>query len=137
MAKISYFPAIENQNTMKITFIGLGIMGRGMARNLLKAGFAVRAWNRTVSRVDDLVAEGASAGSSPADVAALLESKATIDKRPEGVDAIYALIDDLAIKHKIVNHPDPEVAARLAAEAFRPAATPEQARAVLGLLGRR
>ncbi|MCB8968657.1 MAG: NAD(P)-dependent oxidoreductase [Ardenticatenaceae bacterium] len=54
----------------KVGFIGLGIMGRGMAHNLLKAGFAVRVWNRTASRMDDLVAAGATAGSSPADVAA-------------------------------------------------------------------
>lgn len=54
----------------RIGFIGLGIMGRGMARNLLKAGFQVRAWNRTSSKVDALVGEGATAGSSPADVAA-------------------------------------------------------------------
>ncbi len=53
-----------------IGFIGLGIMGRGMAANLLKAGFAVRVWNRTASRMDPLVELGAAAGSSPADVAA-------------------------------------------------------------------
>lgn len=54
----------------RIGFIGLGIMGRGMAANLLKAGFAVRVWNRTASRMEPLVAQGAEAGSSPADVAA-------------------------------------------------------------------
>ena len=56
--------------TEKIGFIGLGIMGRGMVANLLQAGFAVRIWNRTASRMEALVAEGASAGGSPADVAA-------------------------------------------------------------------
>jgi 3-hydroxyisobutyrate dehydrogenase len=54
----------------RIGFIGLGIMGRGMAANLLKAGFSVRVWNRTASRIDALVAAGAEAGASPADVAA-------------------------------------------------------------------
>lgn len=53
-----------------VGFVGLGIMGIGMARNLLKAGFSVRVWNRTSSKMDDLVAEGATAGSSPEDVAA-------------------------------------------------------------------
>ena len=56
--------------TERIGYIGLGIMGRGMARNLLKAGFPLTVWNRTASRMDDLVAEGAIAGTSPADVAA-------------------------------------------------------------------
>lgn len=54
----------------RIGFIGLGIMGRGMAANLLKAGFAVRVWNRTASRMEELVEAGADAGNSPADVAA-------------------------------------------------------------------
>jgi len=54
----------------RIGFIGLGIMGRGMARNLLKAGFAVRVWNRTANRMDEVAAEGASTAVSPADLAA-------------------------------------------------------------------
>lgn len=54
----------------KVGFIGLGIMGRGMTRNLLKAGFEVCVWNRTASRMDELAAEGAARASSPADVAA-------------------------------------------------------------------
>jgi len=43
----------------KIGFIGLGIMGMPMARNLMKAGFAVTVYNRTTSKADKLVAEGA------------------------------------------------------------------------------
>ena len=54
----------------KIGFIGLGIMGRGMVDNLLKAGFVVRIWNRTASRVEPFVAKGATVGATPADVAA-------------------------------------------------------------------
>jgi 3-hydroxyisobutyrate dehydrogenase len=54
----------------KIGFIGLGIMGRGMVKNLLDAGFIVTIWNRTESRMDPLIAAGALAGASPADVAA-------------------------------------------------------------------
>ncbi len=54
----------------RVGFVGLGIMGRGMANNLLKAGFRVRVWNRTASRADVLVEAGAELGDSPADVAA-------------------------------------------------------------------
>jgi len=54
----------------RIGFVGLGIMGRGMVRNLLKNGFSVRVWNRTVSRSEELAKDGAVIGSSPADVAA-------------------------------------------------------------------
>lgn len=53
----------------RIGFIGLGIMGRGMAANVLKAGFPLCVWNRTASRADELVAQGATRGASPADVA--------------------------------------------------------------------
>ena len=60
----------EKDVTERIGFIGLGIMGRGMAANLLKAGFSLTVWNRTIARMDDLVAQGAHAGASPADVAA-------------------------------------------------------------------
>lgn len=54
----------------KIGFIGLGIMGRGMAHNLLKAGFELTVWNRTASKMEPLVEAGAQAGQNPADVAA-------------------------------------------------------------------
>ncbi len=53
----------------RVGFIGLGIMGRGMARNILKAGFPLRVWNRTASRMDELVVEGAGPASSPGDLA--------------------------------------------------------------------
>ncbi|MCY4225822.1 MAG: NAD(P)-dependent oxidoreductase [Bacteroidetes bacterium] len=52
-----------------IGFIGLGIMGSGMAQNLQKAGFDVHVWNRTASRMDPIVAKGAIPASDPADVA--------------------------------------------------------------------
>src|SRR5688572_17248532 len=53
----------------KVGYIGLGIMGGGMSRNLLKAGFDVTVWNRTASRMDDLAAEGAKKAASPAELA--------------------------------------------------------------------
>lgn len=56
--------------TERIGFIGLGIMGRGMAHNLLKAGFELRVWNRTPSRADDLVQAGAIAAATPVELAA-------------------------------------------------------------------
>jgi len=53
-----------------VGFIGLGIMGAPMVRNLLGAGFAVTVWNRTAARSEEAVGHGASVGESPADVAA-------------------------------------------------------------------
>lgn len=57
----------------KIGFIGLGIMGRGMVRNLLKAGFEVHVWNRTPGRMDELATEGAVKAADPAGVASRCE----------------------------------------------------------------
>jgi 3-hydroxyisobutyrate dehydrogenase len=54
----------------KVGFIGLGIMGQGMAKNLMEAGFEVNVWNRTPARMDPFCEAGARCCSSPADVAA-------------------------------------------------------------------
>src|SRR5205807_3302702 len=53
-----------------IGFIGLGIMGKPMAHNLLKAGFAVIVQNRHQEVTDELVVAGASAGVRPREIAA-------------------------------------------------------------------
>ncbi|MCY3574026.1 MAG: NAD(P)-dependent oxidoreductase [Chloroflexi bacterium] len=53
-----------------IGFIGLGIMGRGMVDNLLRAGFTLTIWNRTASRMTSFIERGAKAASSPSEVAA-------------------------------------------------------------------
>jgi 2-hydroxy-3-oxopropionate reductase len=50
-----------------ISFIGLGLMGKPMAMNLLKTGFQLTVWNRTVSKAADLVGAGARLAKSPAD----------------------------------------------------------------------
>jgi 2-hydroxy-3-oxopropionate reductase len=58
---------METQGT--VGFIGLGTMGREMARNLLQAGFRVQANDVVQSAVDDLVGLGARAAASPAEAA--------------------------------------------------------------------
>jgi 2-hydroxy-3-oxopropionate reductase len=50
-------------------FIGLGLMGRPMAGNLLKAGFRLVVYNRSAPAVEDLVAQGATRAPSPAELA--------------------------------------------------------------------
>lgn len=54
---------------MKIGFIGLGIMGKPMARNLIKAGHDLVVHDINKESIDSLKELGASAGKSPADVA--------------------------------------------------------------------
>ncbi len=55
--------------SLKIGYIGLGLMGKPMARNILKAGFEVVVHNRSQQSVQELVVEGAIAAHSPAEVA--------------------------------------------------------------------
>lgn len=52
---------------MKIAFIGLGRMGMGMARNLLRAGHGLAVYNRSREKAEALAGEGAREASSPAD----------------------------------------------------------------------
>ena len=54
---------------MNIGFIGLGIMGKPMAKNLLKAGYSLVVYDVAAAPVAELVAAGATAGTSPKDVA--------------------------------------------------------------------
>ena len=55
--------------TDHIGFIGLGIMGQGMAANIQKAGFPLTVWNRTPAKAKQIAAAGAQIASSPADLA--------------------------------------------------------------------
>ena len=61
--------ASPSQETTRVGFIGLGIMGRPMARNIMRAGFALVVHSRSRGPVDELVAAGAQAADDPADVA--------------------------------------------------------------------
>lgn len=54
---------------LRVGYIGLGLMGKSIARNILKAGFAVVVHNRSRGAVDELVAEGATAANTPKEVA--------------------------------------------------------------------
>jgi len=53
---------------LKVGYIGLGLMGKSIARNILKAGFPLVVYNRSFAAVDELVAEGARAAQSAAEV---------------------------------------------------------------------
>ncbi|MDQ4106345.1 MAG: 2-hydroxy-3-oxopropionate reductase [Actinomycetota bacterium] len=53
----------------KVGFVGLGIMGKPMARNLMAAGYDLVAYNRSRGKVDEIAAEGAEVAESLAEVA--------------------------------------------------------------------
>jgi 3-hydroxyisobutyrate dehydrogenase len=71
-----------------IGFIGLGIMGQGMSRNLLQAGFTLNVWNRTRSRMDPLIEAGAKGCANPAEVATQSDITITCVSDTPDVEAV-------------------------------------------------
>jgi 3-hydroxyisobutyrate dehydrogenase-like beta-hydroxyacid dehydrogenase len=72
----------------KIGLIGLGLMGRPMGMNLLKAGHPLTVWNRTASRASELVAAGATLAKSPSEVAASSDVLITIVSDPPALEGV-------------------------------------------------
>ncbi len=72
----------------RIGFIGLGIMGRPMARNLLNADYELTVWNRSRPGIDALVEAGAQEAGSPRDVAERSDIVITIVGDAPDVEAV-------------------------------------------------
>ncbi|WP_207695445.1 NAD(P)-dependent oxidoreductase [Enterococcus sp. DIV0212c] len=73
----------------KIGFIGTGVMGAAIVRNMMKQGLSVNVYNRTKSKTDGLVAEGAVWKDTPADITADSDIIFTMVGFPNDVEAIY------------------------------------------------
>jgi hypothetical protein len=71
-----------------VGLIGLGLMGKPMGANLLKAGHELTVWNRTASRADELMAQGAKRAATPRDVAAASEVIVTIVSDPHALESV-------------------------------------------------
>lgn len=79
----------------KLGFIGLGLMGRPMARNLLEAGYELTVYNRSRKAVDELAGAGASAAESPAEVAR--RSDVVITMLPDSPQVEEVLTGELGV----------------------------------------
>ncbi|MFN3928785.1 MAG: 2-hydroxy-3-oxopropionate reductase [Thermoflexus sp.] len=107
----------------RIGFIGLGVMGKPMARNLMKAGYPLVVYNRSRPPMEELAAEGAEVAGSPREVAArsdvvitMLPDTPEVEQVLAGPDGVFSggrpgliVIDMSTI--------DPTAARRLAAQA--------------------
>lgn len=71
-----------------IGFLGLGIMGNPMAKNLLKAGFKVTVWNRSSDKCAELAALGAGVAATPAEITS-------------SCDITFAMLADPAAAHAV------------------------------------
>ena len=78
---------------MKLAFIGLGQMGSGIARNLLRAGHQVAVYNRTRAKAEALAGDGARVAGSPADAC-------------RDCDAVVTMLSDDAAVEQTVTAPD-------------------------------
>jgi len=79
-------------STPRIAFLGLGLMGGGMARRLLSAGFAVTVFNRNPARAEPLAAAGARVAGSPREAAA-------------GAEVVFSMVaDDAASRAMWLGH---------------------------------
>ena len=107
----------------RIGFIGLGVMGKPMARNLLARGFSLVVHSRSRGPVDELVAAGAEAVASPADVArrstviiTMVPDSPDVELVLEGSSGVFSALQtgSLIIDNSTIA---PAVARRLAARA--------------------
>jgi 3-hydroxyisobutyrate dehydrogenase-like beta-hydroxyacid dehydrogenase len=81
-------PLLLEKNMQTIGLIGLGVMGRAMAANLLKAGFPLIVFNRTLSRCDELADLGAVVAASPAELASKSHTVLVIVSDTAAVESI-------------------------------------------------
>ncbi|KAF9606090.1 hypothetical protein IFM89_023113 [Coptis chinensis] len=84
---------------MEVGFLGLGIMGKAMALNLLRHGFKLTVWNRTLSKCDELLEHGASVGSTPAEV--VKKCKYTIGMLSDPSAALSVVFDKDGVLEQI------------------------------------
>ena len=73
----------------KIGFIGVGIMGKSMVRNLMKAGFELHIFARTKAKVEDVIAEGAVFHEKIGDCVRECDAVITIVGFPQDVEEVY------------------------------------------------
>ena len=85
---------------MKIAFIGLGKMGMGMARNLLRAGYTVAVYNRSGEKAVALADDGARVASSPADACRDAEAVLTMLADDHAVEEIVFGCEGIAAAMK-------------------------------------
>ncbi|MGB7846123.1 MAG: NAD(P)-dependent oxidoreductase [Candidatus Acidiferrum sp.] len=72
----------------RIGLMGLGLMGRPMGMNLLKAGHSLTVWNRTAARADELVAAGAVLAKTPREVATSSDVLLTMVSDPPALESV-------------------------------------------------
>jgi len=103
-----------------VGFIGLGLMGKPMAQNVLRAGFPLVVWNRTRVKAEDLVRAGAKLAATPRETAAQCDVLITIVSDPPALEEVlwgaHGALDGLRAGSLLIDSStvSPEMARRLA-----------------------
>jgi 2-hydroxy-3-oxopropionate reductase len=79
---------LVSSDSRRIGFIGLGLMGKPMATNLVKAGHTVTVWNRTQERAKEVVQAGAKLAKTPREVAAACDFLITMVSDPPALEEV-------------------------------------------------
>ncbi len=83
----------KNRSETVVGFIGIGVMGKSMALNLLNGGYPIHLYNRTKEKAGDLLNRGCTWQDSPAAVAAAADIVITMIGSPKDVEAVYLSAD--------------------------------------------
>jgi len=112
-----------NNNEIIVGFIGIGVMGKSMASNLMAGGYQVHIYTRTKAKTEDLINQGAVWQDSPASIAEAANIIITMIGYPKDVEEIYLGRDGVlqnAVKGSIVidmTTSSPQLAAQIYQEA--------------------
>ena len=80
---------VVNNQEIEVGFIGIGVMGKSMASNLLDGGFKMHIYTRTKAKAEELLSKGAIWQDSPAEVASAADIIITMIGYPKDVEEVY------------------------------------------------
>jgi len=80
---------VVNNQEIEVGFIGIGVMGKSMASNLLDGGFKMHIYTRTKAKAEELLNKGAIWQDSPAEVASAADIIITMIGYPKDVEEVY------------------------------------------------
>ncbi len=80
--------AVKN-NDLVVGFIGIGVMGKSMALNLLKGGYTLHVYSRTKEKAQELINKGCVWQATPTAIAAVADILITMIGTPKDVEEVY------------------------------------------------
>ena len=93
----------ESARKPRLAFLGIGLMGKPMAANLLKAGYEVTIWNRTTSKAEALLPLGARIAASPAEAAGVDIIITMLEAGPQVESVLDLALDQIAAGSLVID----------------------------------